>query len=101
MTQVQINESGDLEIIFKEYDNTDTPVVCKLSNDSEVEFINDECVAIVLPSFEQKLNRGPLNRDDVSIQDYWFADDIAFFNVNVGLQTVNIKLNLSSLKSKF
>lgn len=99
MTQLQLNDSGDLRIIFKESDD-DNVVVHKLSNDSEIEFVNDECIAIVLPSFEQKLNRGHLDRDSLSIQDYWLEDEVAFFNINIGMQTVNIKINLSSLKDK-
>lgn len=97
MTQVALNDSGDLQIQFKDHCNENV-IVYKLSNDSEVEFVDDECVAIVLPNFEQKLNRGHIDRNSLGLQDYWLDGDVAFFNIEIGVQTVNVKLNLSSLK---
>ena len=100
MAQAKLSDSGDLEIRFQDYNEDDNIVVYKLTNDSELEFVNDECVAVVLPSFEQKFNRGPLDQAAIRIQDYWIEDDTAFFNIEIGMQTVNIKISLSSLKDK-
>lgn len=108
MTQIELNDSGDLRLVFQEYDETDNVIVYKLSNDSEIEFVDDECVGIVLPSFEQKLDIGHISRDTLSLQDYWLEDDTVFINVDVDVytgieyvhETVHVKTNLSSLKDK-
>ena len=96
MTQVQINETGDLYFIFKEYADDNPVTTYTLDNGGELEFINDECVSLVLPNFERQLNHGKINT--VLLNDINLQDDTVFFNITVDGQDINGRINLSSLK---
>ena len=99
MTQAKLNDSGDLFLILDDNYNQDTVVTYQLDNGAEVEFVDDKCVAIVLPSFVAKLNRGPLK--DVTLESLDLIDDTAHFNLDIGGQIVNGRINFASLKGNF
>lgn len=96
MKQAKLNDAGDLLFIFKEEYNKDSVIVYQLDNGAEVEFVNDECVAIVLPSFVAKLNRGPI--ESVELESFDIIDDVAYFNLDIGGQVVNGRISFASLK---
>lgn len=97
MVQCSINSIGDLRFNLKDI-NDDCVSVCKLSNGGEVEFVNDECVAVVLPGFEQQINFNIVNKDDINIHDFHIEDDVLLFTIDIDGQIINGKLGLSSLK---
>lgn len=96
MVQAKLNDIGDLFFIFKEEYDRDLVVVYQLDNGAEVEFINDECVAIVLPSFVAKLNRGDIQ--SVELESFDIIDDVVHFNLDIGGQVVNGRINFASLQ---
>lgn len=96
MKQAKLNDAGDLFFIFKEEYNKDAVVVYQLDNGAEVEFIDDECVAVVLPSFVAKLNRGDIQ--SVELESFDIIDDVAYFNLDIGGQVVNGRISFASLK---
>lgn len=96
MKQAKLNDSGDLLLILSDNYDQDTVVTHKLDNVAEVEFVGDECVAIVLPYFVARLNRGPIQ--DVTLESLDFIDDTAHFNLDIGGRIVNGKVSFASLK---
>lgn len=96
MVQAKLNDIGDLFFIFKEEYDRDLVVVYQLDNGAEVEFINDECVAIVLPSFVAKLNRGDIQ--SVELESFDIIDDVVYFNLDIGGQVVNGRISFASLQ---
>lgn len=96
MVQAKLNDIGDLFFIFKEEYDRDLVVVYQLDNGAEVEFINDECVAIVLPSFVAKLNRGDIQ--SVELESFDIIDDAVHFNLDIGGQVVNGRISFASLQ---
>lgn len=96
MVQAKLNDIGDLFFIFKEEYDRDLVVVYQLDNGAEVEFINDECVAIVLPSFVAKLNRGDIQ--SVELESFDIIDDVVHFNLDIGGQVVNGRISFASLQ---
>ena len=86
MKQAKLNDTGDLFFIFEEGYDKDEVVVYQLDNGAEIEFIDGECVAVVLPSFVAKLNRG--NIQSVELESFDIIDDIAHFNLDIGGQVV-------------
>ena len=96
MVQARLNDAGDLLFIFKEGYDEDLVVVYRLDNGAEVEFIDDECVAVVLPSFVARLNRGDIN--SVELESFDIIDDVAHFNLDIGGQVVNGRISFASLK---
>ena len=98
MKQAKINDAGDLFLILDDNYDQDIVVSYRLDNGAEVEFINDKCVAIVLPSFVARLNRG--NITDVKLEGLDFINDTVHFNIDIGGQVVNGRINLASLNDK-
>lgn len=96
MKQAKLNDAGDLFFIFKEEYDNNSVVVYQLDNGAEVEFVDDECVAIVLPSFVAKLNRGDIQ--SVELESFDMIDDVGYFNLDIGGQTVNGRISFASLK---
>lgn len=96
MTHVQM-DNGDLHFIFKKYEDK-TPLIYKLDNGGELEFIDDEFVGLVLPNFEQQLNRGHIN--DIKLENIHLENDDVVFNIVVNGQNIAGKVNLSSLDRK-
>lgn len=96
MTQVEI-DNGDLRFIFNKYQD-ETPMIYRLDNGGELEFIDDECVGLVLPNFEQQLNRGIIN--DIELENSTLSDDDFIFNLIIDGQNITGRINLSSLNSK-
>jgi hypothetical protein len=72
MKQAKLNDDGDLFFILKEGYDKDAVVVYQLDNDAGIEFIDGECVAVVLPSFVAKLNRG--NIQSVELESFDIID---------------------------
>ena len=95
MTQVEI-DNGDLRFIFNKY--TGTPIVYRLDNGGELEFVDEECVGLVLPNFEQQLNRGTIN--NIELEDSSLNNDDFIFNLIIDGQNITGRINLSSLDSK-
>ena len=96
MVQVQVN-NGDLRFIFKEYEDV-TPIVYTLDNGGELEFVDDDFVALVLPKFEQQLNRGHI--EDIELNNMDLIENDFVFNLTVDGQDINGRVNISSLDSK-
>ena len=96
MKQAQLNDAGDLFFIFKEEYDNNSVVVYQLDNGAEVEFVDDECVAIVLPSFVAKLKRGDIQ--SVELESFDMIDDVGYFNLDIGGQIVNGRISFASLK---
>lgn len=96
MKQAKLNDAGDLFFIFKEEYDNNSVVVYQLDNGAEVEFVDDECVAIVLPSFVAKLNRGDIQ--SVELESFDMIDDVGYFNLDIGGQIVNGRISFASLK---
>lgn len=94
MTQVKLDNIGDLHFIFKECN--DNVIVYTLDNGAEIEFCNDECVGFVLPNFERQLNYGPIN--NVSLSNINIQDTDILFDINVDGQNIKGKVDFSSLK---
>ena len=98
MKQAKINDTGDLFLILSEDYDKEAIVTYQLDNGAEVEFIDDKCVAIVLPSFVSKLNRGSI--ETVTLESLDLIEDTAHFNLDIGGQVVNGRINFASLKDK-
>lgn len=96
MVQVQI-DNGDLRFIFKEYGDV-TPIIYTLDNGGELEFVDDDFVALVLPRFEQQLNLGYI--EDIDLKHMSLVNDDFVFNLTVNGQDINGRVNISSLDSK-
>ncbi len=95
MTQVKIY-NGDLHFIFKECN--DTVIVHKLDNGAEVDFFNGECVSLILPNFKQQIKYGHI--DNIKLDNMELQDNDFLFTIIVNGQSVNGKVNLSSLDGK-
>lgn len=98
MQQAKLNDTGDLFIILDEDYDKDVVVSYKLDNGAEIEFVDDKCVAIVLPAFTAKINRTDIQSVDLESLD--FIDDAAHFNLDIGGQVVNGRVSFKSLKDK-
>ena len=96
MKQAKLNDSRDLFFILKEGYDKDAVVVYQLDNGTGIEFIDGECVAVVLLSFVAKLNRG--NIQSVELESFDIIDNIAHFNLDIGGQVVNGRISFASLK---
>ena len=97
MVLCNIDDIGDLRFSFKDNDS-DCISIHKLSNGGEVEFADDECIAIVLPGFEQQINFNVINKDNINILDFRIEDDVLLFTIDIDGQIINGKLGLASLK---
>ena len=97
MERAELNDAGDLFLILDECYSQDVVVCYKLDNGAEVEFVDDKCVAIVLPMFTSKINR---NIQQVKLESLDFIDNVAHFNLDIGGQFVNGRVNFSSLNKK-
>lgn len=100
MTYVDINDAGDLSFFFKEIDNEarDMIMVHTLPNGSELEIMDDEVIALVLPNFRQKLNMGDITNSDISLENIELVDDMFIFHLNVYDKLINGRVDLVSLK---
>ena len=93
MTQVEINDSGDLHFIFKEVNDVVTTV--KLDNGGELDFYEDECVALILPNFRQQLNYPIINT--LELENIMLQNDDVLFTIVINGQNINGKIHISSL----
>ena len=82
--------------IFEKGYDKDAVVVYQLDNGAEIEFIDGECVAVVLQSFVAKLNSG--NIKSVELESFDIIGDIAHFNLDIGGRVVNGRISFASLK---
>ena len=100
MTQARIDEFGNLNIIFNEIDDDDVVLVAKVDNGAEIEYIDDTIYKVVLPNFEQQLNRGSLLGLEIDITNIYMEDDILLFELKIVNDFINCKVDLSSIDSK-
>lgn len=101
MPIAKINDNGDLCIIFNEDKfNEDFLIVFRLDNGAELNFYDDEIVALILPNFESQLGRGPLLGLDISLDNITMQGDDILFNLNIQGQNINGKIDCSSIKGK-
>lgn len=91
--------NGDLHIIFKEYDE-DVVMCYRLDNGSEMEVVDDELVGLILPNFESQLGRGSLSDKDIKLEDLKVEDENILFRLEIDNQTINGRIDCSSLNSK-
>ena len=94
MSQIKV-ENGDLYIIFNE--NKDNVLVSyKLDNGAEFDFYDNKLVQLVLPNFENQLNRGSLSNVSMELLDVTFNDTKITLPIKIINDTINISLDCSS-----
>lgn len=98
MSQVKV-ENGDLYIIFNE-NKGDVLVSYKLDNGAEFDFYNNKLVQLVLPNFENQLNRGSLSNVSMELLDVTFNDTKITLPIKIINDTINISLDCSSIIHK-
>ena len=100
MTQCRIH-NNDLYIVFIESD--EVPISIRLDNGTEIEFINDEVSAIVLPNFMLQLPN--IQFDKIWLEQIQEIDD-DLIQIELRIQdgerinNINAKLDISSLNRK-
>lgn len=100
MTQCTIH-NNDLYIVFIESD--EVPISIRLDNGTEIEFINDEVSAIVLPNFMLQLPN--IQFDKIWLEQIQEIDD-DLIQIELRIQdgerinNINAKLDISSLNRK-
>lgn len=98
MTQCKLN-NNDLNIIFIESD--EVPIVYRLDNGAEIEFINDSVSMIVLPNLTQQIPFSPISDTDISLNSIKEIDeDLVEIQLIIQDKNMNIKLDISSLNRK-
>lgn len=100
MTQAKIDEFGSLNIIFNEINEDDVLAVAIIDNGAEIEYTNDTIHKLILPNFEQQLNRGSLLGLEIDIANIYMQDDILFFELKIMNDSINCKIDISSINSK-
>ncbi len=95
MSHVQVC-NGDLYVIFKEVDN-DTLITYKLDNGAEIDFFDDDLVQIILPHFEEQLNRGCLSDLSIDLINTQLIDEKIILSIKIIEDTINITLDCSSI----
>lgn len=98
MSQIKV-ENGDLYIIFNE-NKYDVLVSYKLDNGAEFDFYNNKLVQLVLPNFENQLNRGSLSNVSMELLDVTFNDTKITLPIKIINDTINISLDCSSIIHK-
>lgn len=98
MSQIKV-ENGDLYIIFNE-NKDDVLVSYKLDNGAEFDFYNNKLVQLVLPNFENQLNRGSLSDVSMELLDVTFNDTKITLPIKIINDTINISLDCSSIIHK-
>lgn len=98
MSQIKV-ENGDLYITFNE--NKDNVLVSyKLDNGAEFDFYDNKLVQLVLPNFENQLNRGSLSNVSMELLDVTFNDTKITLPIKIINDTINISLDCSSIIHK-
>lgn len=98
MPQVNV-QNGDLYIIFQDT-KSDVLVSYRLDNGAEFDFHNDELVQLVLPNFENQLNRGSLSDVDIELVDIKIENNKITLSIKIINDTINISLDCSSIIHK-
>lgn len=98
MSQIKV-ENGDLYIIFNE-NKDDVLVSYKLDNGAEFDFYDNKLVQLVLPNFENQLNRGSLSDASMELLDVTFNDTKITLPIKIINDTINISLDCSSIIHK-
>lgn len=98
MSQIKV-ENGDLYIIFNE-NKDDVLVSYKLDNGAEFDFYDNKLVQLVLPNFENQLNRGSLSNVSMELLDVTFNDTKITLPIKIINDTINISLDCSSIIHK-
>lgn len=98
MSQIKV-ENGDLYIIFNE-NKDDVLVSYKLDNGAEFDFYDNKLVQLVLPNFENQLNRGSLSDVSMELLDVTFNDTKITLPIKIINDTINISLDCSSIIHK-
>lgn len=98
MSQIKV-ENGDLYIIFNK-NKDDVLVSYKLDNGAEFDFYDNKLVQLVLPNFENQLNRGSLSDVSMELLDVTFNDSKITLPIKIINDTINISLDCSSIIHK-
>lgn len=98
MSQIKV-ENGDLYIIFNE-NKDDVLVSYKLDNGAEFDFYDNKLVQLVLPNFENQLNRGSLSNVSMELLGVTFNDTKITLPIKIINDTINISLDCSSIIHK-
>lgn len=98
MSHIKV-ENGDLYIIFNE-NKDDVLVSYKLDNGAEFDFYDNKLVQLVLPNFENQLNRGSLSNVSMELLDVTFNDAKMTLPIKIINDTINISLDCSSIIHK-
>lgn len=98
MSQIKV-ENGDLYIIFNK-NKDDVLVSYKLDNGAEFDFYDNKLVQLVLPNFENQLNRGSLSDVSMELLDVTFNDAKITLPIKIINDTINISLDCSSIIHK-
>lgn len=98
MSQIKV-KNGDLYIIFNE-NKDDVLVSYKLDNGAEFDFYDNKLVQLVLPNFENQLNRGSLSDVSMELLDVTFNDTKITLPIKIINDTINISLDCSSIIHK-
>lgn len=101
MTQCKI-DNNDIHIIFIESD--EIPNIIRLDNGTEIEFINDDISAIVLPNLMQQLPYG-MSIDEISLESIQEIENdiiLVVLNIKSGgqISNINVRIDISSLNQK-
>ena len=98
MSQIKV-ENGDLYIIFNK-NKDDVLVSYKLDNGAEFDFYDNKLVQLVLPNFENQLNRGSLSDVSMELLDVTFNASKITLPIKIINDTINISLDCSSIIHK-
>lgn len=96
MTQVKINEFGNLHFIFIDDFDHDVIQIHRLQNNAELQFIDNKCIGLELLNFERQLNRGKIN--NIQLVDSSLQDDNFIFSIIVDGQKVEGTVSLFSIE---
>lgn len=99
MTQCHINNE-DLNIVFQE--TNEVPIVLKLDNGSEFDFVDDELVNICLPNFLRQIPNNIQFEEICFDKITWIDDNVIKVELYIILpnkqrQSININVDISSL----
>ena len=98
MTHINVKD-GDLYIIFDK-NKHNVLKTYRLSNGAEFDFDNDTLVQLVLPNFENQLNRGSLSDISIELLDMKFDNTKLILSIQIMDDVINISLDCDSIIHK-
>lgn len=90
--------NGNLHIIFNDKIENQFAIVYKLDNGAELEFVDNELVALILPNFEQQLGIGSLAEIPIDLKNIKMDNNLILFTLDIQGQNINGRIDCTSIK---